>query len=29
MWGIFTTYMFIASLRTTGAIALVFPAKPT
>jgi uncharacterized protein len=23
-WGIFTTYMFIASLRTTGAIALVF-----
>jgi uncharacterized protein len=24
MWGIFTTYMFIASLRTTGAIALVF-----
>jgi uncharacterized protein len=24
MWGIFTTYMFLASLRTTGAIALVF-----
>jgi succinate-acetate transporter protein len=24
MWGIFTTYMFICSLRTTGAIALVF-----
>src|SRR5579859_2410161 len=24
MWGIFTTYMFFASLRTTGAIALVF-----
>ena len=24
MWGIFTTYMFVASLRTTGAIALVF-----
>jgi uncharacterized protein len=24
MWGIFTVYMFIASLRTTGAIALVF-----
>jgi succinate-acetate transporter protein len=24
VWGIFTTYMFIASLRTTGAIALVF-----
>jgi succinate-acetate transporter protein len=24
MWGIFTTYMFIASLRTTGAVALVF-----
>jgi uncharacterized protein len=24
MWGIFTAYMFIASLRTTGAIALVF-----
>jgi hypothetical protein len=24
MWAIFTTYMFIASLRTTGAIALVF-----
>jgi succinate-acetate transporter protein len=24
IWGIFTTYMFIASLRTTGAIALVF-----
>jgi succinate-acetate transporter protein len=23
-WGIFTTYMFIASLRTTGAIAVVF-----
>jgi succinate-acetate transporter protein len=23
-WGVFTTYMFIASLRTTGAIALVF-----
>lgn len=23
-WAIFTTYMFIASLRTTGAIALVF-----
>jgi uncharacterized protein len=23
-WGIFTSYMFIASLRTTGAIALVF-----
>jgi uncharacterized protein len=23
-WGIFTTYMFVASLRTTGAIALVF-----
>lgn len=23
-WGIFTTYMFLASLRTTGAIALVF-----
>jgi succinate-acetate transporter protein len=23
-WGIFTTYMFIASLRTTGAVALVF-----
>ncbi len=23
-WGIFTTYMFIASLRTTAAIALVF-----
>src|SRR4051795_13279155 len=23
-WGIFTTYMFIASLRTTSAIALVF-----
>jgi succinate-acetate transporter protein len=23
-WGIFTAYMFIASLRTTGAIALVF-----
>lgn len=23
-WGIFTLYMFIASLRTTGAIALVF-----
>jgi succinate-acetate transporter protein len=23
-WGIFTTYMFIASLRTTGAIAAVF-----
>src|SRR4051794_37688411 len=23
-WGIFTTYMFIASLRTTGAIATVF-----
>jgi uncharacterized protein len=24
MWGIFTAYMFIASLRTTGAVALVF-----
>jgi succinate-acetate transporter protein len=24
MWGIFTTYMFIASLRTTGAVAMVF-----
>jgi len=24
MWGIFTAYMFIASLRTTGIIALVF-----
>src|SRR5947209_17881380 len=24
MWGIFTAYMFIASLRTTGAIASVF-----
>jgi succinate-acetate transporter protein len=24
IWGIFTTYMFIASLRTTGAVALVF-----
>lgn len=24
MWGIFTTYMFFASLRTTGAIASVF-----
>jgi succinate-acetate transporter protein len=24
MWGIFTAYMFVASLRTTGAIALVF-----
>jgi hypothetical protein len=24
MWGIFTAYMFIASMRTTGAIALVF-----
>jgi len=24
MWGIFTTYMFVASLRTTGAIAVVF-----
>lgn len=23
-WGVFTAYMFIASLRTTGAIALVF-----
>jgi succinate-acetate transporter protein len=23
-WAIFTTYMFIASLRTTGAVALVF-----
>ena len=23
-WGIFTTYMFVASLRTTGAIAVVF-----
>ena len=23
-WAIFTTYMFVASLRTTGAIALVF-----
>ena len=24
LWGIFTTYMFFASLRTTGAVALVF-----
>jgi succinate-acetate transporter protein len=24
MWGIFTAYMFLASLRTTGAVALVF-----
>jgi uncharacterized protein len=24
MWGIFTGYMFLASLRTTGAVALVF-----
>jgi uncharacterized protein len=24
MWGIFTAYMFIASLRTTGIVALVF-----
>jgi hypothetical protein len=24
MWAIFTTYMFFASLRTTGAVALVF-----
>jgi succinate-acetate transporter protein len=24
MWGLFTTYMFIASLRTTGAVSLVF-----
>jgi hypothetical protein len=24
MWAIFRTYMFIASLRTTGAVALVF-----
>jgi succinate-acetate transporter protein len=24
MWAIFTTYMFLASLRTTGAVALVF-----
>jgi hypothetical protein len=24
MWGIFTTYMFLASLRTTAAVALVF-----
>src|SRR5207245_935300 len=23
-WGIFTTYMFVASLRTTAAVALVF-----
>jgi uncharacterized protein len=23
-WGIFTTYMFVASLRTTGAVAVVF-----
>jgi succinate-acetate transporter protein len=23
-WGIFTTYMFVASIRTTGAVALVF-----
>jgi hypothetical protein len=23
-WGIFTTYMFLASLRTTGAVAVVF-----
>jgi succinate-acetate transporter protein len=24
MWGIFTVYMFVASLRTSGAVALVF-----
>ena len=24
MWGIFTAYMFVASLRTTGAVAIVF-----
>jgi succinate-acetate transporter protein len=24
MWGVFTVYMFICSLRTTGAVALVF-----
>jgi succinate-acetate transporter protein len=24
MWGIFTAYMFVASLRTTGAVAVVF-----
>jgi succinate-acetate transporter protein len=24
MWGIFTTYMFLASLRTTAAVAAVF-----
>jgi succinate-acetate transporter protein len=24
MWGIFTAYMFVASLRTTGAVAMVF-----
>ncbi len=24
MWGIFTTYMFVASLRTSGAVAAVF-----
>lgn len=24
MWGIFTTWMFVASLRTTGSVALVF-----
>ncbi|MGZ4293254.1 MAG: acetate uptake transporter, partial [Solirubrobacteraceae bacterium] len=24
MWGIFTAYMFVASLRTSGAVALVF-----
>jgi succinate-acetate transporter protein len=24
MWGIFTTYMFLASLQTTGAVSLVF-----
>ena len=24
MWGIFTSYMFVCSLRTTGAVALVF-----
>jgi succinate-acetate transporter protein len=24
MWGLFTAYMFVASLRTTGAVALVF-----
>jgi uncharacterized protein len=24
MWAIFTTYMFVASLRTTGAVAMVF-----